>query len=258
MNVKERVQFLSDLFYIPDMKSFLLFFVLSIPGFVTAQENTIKLSNEVELIRINQSVYIHKTLTDSETYGRFTSNGVIYIRNEEALIADTPIDTSHAKLIINWLKDQNITIKAVVVNHHHHDALGSLSSFHKANILSYGFAKTSDLAIQNGLEPPTHLFSDSVTIVVGDSKVTAYFFGEGHTVDNIALWIPKEHTLFGGCLIKSVRAGKGNLEDANIGEWSNTVSRIKKYFDNIETVIPGHGIYGGTELLDYTIEMFSN
>ncbi len=240
------------------MKIFFLLFFFIIPSICIAQGNTINLSDDVELIKINDQVYIHKTLTDSEVYGRFYSNGLIYIQNNEALIADTPIDTSHANLIIQWLTDQNITIKALVVNHHHQDALGSLTSFHALDIPSYGHVETSELAIKNNLAPPTYTFTDSLNISTGNTFTTAYFFGEGHTSDNIVLWIPSERTLFGGCMIKSLGAGKGNLEDANVSEWSNTVSRIKMYFPDIQTVIPGHGNYGGTKLLDYTVKMFGN
>ena len=57
-------------------------------------------------------------------------------------------------------------------------------------------------------------------------------------------------------MIKSLNAGKGNLEDANIDERSNTVEKVKKQYADVKTVIPGHGKFGGIELLDYTIEMF--
>lgn len=258
MKENEKVPLVLDQFYINEMKVLLLLFIFLAPVKITAQEIIIKLSHEVELIKINEQTYIHKTLTDSETYGRFYSNGLIYIQNKEALIADTPIDTSHANLIIGWLTDQNIIVKAVVVNHHHQDALGSLTSFHALDIPSYGYVETSELAIKNLLEPPIHTFSDSVIINIGSTFATAYFFGEAHTSDNTILWIPDVNLLFGGCMIKSLGSGKGNLEDANISEWSNTVSRIKKKFPEIRIVIPGHGNYGSTELLDYTIQMFGN
>ena len=83
------------------------------------------------------------------------------------------------------------------------------------------------------------------------------FFGEGHTPDNVVAYLPTDQTLFGGCLIKSLGAGKGNLEDANVQDWSSTVTKIKKSYPNVRIVIPGHGNPGSQDLLDYTIEMFS-
>ncbi len=62
--------------------------------------------------------------------------------------------------------------------------------------------------------------------------------------------------MFGGCLIKESGAGKGNLEDANTTDWSLTVTKLKEKYPTTKTVIPGHGKSGGTELLDYTIQLF--
>ncbi|MEY4383942.1 MAG: Beta-lactamase, partial [Bacteroidota bacterium] len=67
-----------------------------------------------------------------------------------------------------------------------------------------------------------------------------------------------ENILFGGCLIKELKATKGYLGDANVGEWSNTVDRVKKYYPNVNIVIPGHGEIGGQELIDYTIKLFKS
>ena len=69
-------------------------------------------------------------------------------------------------------------------------------------------------------------------------------------------YFPEDNVLFGGCLIKSVGAGKGYLGDANTIAWPGTVHKIKLKYPKTEIVIPGHGKWGGTELLDYTIELF--
>ena len=57
-------------------------------------------------------------------------------------------------------------------------------------------------------------------------------------------------------MIKEIEATKGYLGDANVGDWSNTVLKIKKQYPNLKIVIPGHGAIGGSELLDYTIQLF--
>ena len=57
-------------------------------------------------------------------------------------------------------------------------------------------------------------------------------------------------------MIKSQGASKGNLEDANTAQWSQTVRNVKAKFPSVKKVIPGHGDSGGVELLDYTIELF--
>ena len=83
-----------------------------------------------------------------------------------------------------------------------------------------------------------------------------YYPGEAHTRDNIITWVPSERTIFGGCMVKSMNAGKGNLADANVNAWSDTVRKVKSLCPTATLVIPGHGDAGGTELLDFTIRLF--
>ena len=99
-------------------------------------------------------------------------------------------------------------------------------------------------------------FDTQMEIKIEDEFVYSTFYGEGHTRDNVVGYIPSEKALFGGCLIKSVNASKGFIGDANVSEWSNSVGRIKRELPDLKIVIPGHGEYGGVELLDYTIELF--
>ena len=73
---------------------------------------------------------------------------------------------------------------------------------------------------------------------------------------NVVSYFPKENILFGGCLIKELQATKGYLGDANVGEWSSTVEKVKQQYPNVKIVIPGHGKIGGKDLLDFTIKLF--
>lgn len=62
--------------------------------------------------------------------------------------------------------------------------------------------------------------------------------------------------MFGGCLVKTMNAGKGNLADANTASWSATVEQVKRAYPDVRFVIPGHGATGGVELLDFTARLF--
>lgn len=103
---------------------------------------------------------------------------------------------------------------------------------------------------------PQNSFDKEMKLSLDKSYVLVKFFGEGHTKDNVIAYYPDEKILFGGCLIKELGANKGNLADANVATWSNTVQAIKSTFKDIHQVIPGHGKHGTSELLDYTIRLF--
>jgi len=57
-------------------------------------------------------------------------------------------------------------------------------------------------------------------------------------------------------LIKSKDSkGLGSLSDAVVPDWDITISKLMKRYPDIRTVIPGHGDFGGTELLMHTIDL---
>ena len=182
---------------------------------------------------------------------------MIYIHGDKALIYDTPADNKASSELLNWLeKEQKKQIVAVIVTHFHVDCLGGLKTFHEQQIPSYGTYSTIELARVNTEIVPKNGFETKITFNVDGERAMAEYYGQGHTTDNIVGYIPAEKALFGGCLIKALKAKKGNLEDANTAEWAATVLNIKNTYPDLKIVIPGHGNDGGIELLDYTIELF--
>lgn len=214
-------------------------------------------TENLEVIQLSPKVFVHISYIDIPDYGKFACNGLIYVDKREAIVFDTPADDPTSVRLISWIENKlGAEVKAVVATHFHEDCLGGLAVFHSRNIPSYANALTIELAKRDNAEIPENGFQQSLELKVGNEKVANRFFGEGHTADNIVSYLPGEKILFGGCLIKEVGAGKGNLEDANINEWANTVKEIKKAYPGLKFVVPGHGKPGGAELLDYTIGMF--
>lgn len=159
--------------------------------------------------------------------------------------------------LIKWVNETlNCKINAIVPTHFHDDCLGGLKAFEDENIPSYAYFKTIEFAKQNNYETPKNSFEDSTVLKVGNQEVTVKFFGQGHTTDNVVGYFRSENIMFGGCLIKELNATKGYLGDANVAEWSNTVEKVKAAYPDVKIVVPGHGEYGDSQLLDYTIKLF--
>lgn len=214
-------------------------------------------TEKLEIQQVSAHVYLHTSFLNTEGFGNVPCNGMIVINHEEAIIFDTPSESPATIELINWVEDKlGYTIKAVVSTHFHADCLGGLEEFHKRGIPSFAHNATIAFATEKKLSIPTNGFEHLLELKVGDKSVIAEFVGEGHTKDNIIGYFPAENVLFGGCLIKEMGAGKGNLEDANTLAWPATVARLKEKYPKTEIVIPGHGQLGGTALLDYTIKLF--
>lgn len=215
-------------------------------------------SDALKIKPLNNNVFAHISYLQTNDFGKVECNGMVYFNQDEAVVFDTPSDDVTSKELIEWIeKEQKKKIVAVVVTHFHIDCWGGLNQFHNSNIMSYASQKTIAIMNEKGLELlPQHEFNNMIEIKVGDAFTQVKHFGAGHTIDNMIGYVPEEKALFGGCLVKSVNASKGNLEDADVSEWSTTVEKIKQEFPDLEIVIPGHGKSGGIELLDYTIQLF--
>ena len=215
-------------------------------------------SENLKISALTKNTFVHITYFDSQTFGKVACNGMIYTHGNEAVIFDTPSKNSDSEELINLIeKKWEKKITAVVINHFHVDCLGGLDIFHKKGIPSYANNLTIELAKNEGNSIPQNGFDDLLVLKTGDKNVVNKFIGEGHTSDNIVSYIPSEKVLFGGCMVKRLNAGKGNLADANLTEWPNTIKKVKQEFPALKYVIPGHGKSGGVELLDYTVELFS-
>ncbi len=219
-------------------------------------DSLIVLTDDVSLVKVTDKVYVHRSMLQTNDFGKVSCNGMLYIEDGEVAVVDTPTDLPQTEVLLSWLEDQELQVTSVIVNHFHADCLAGLSAFHGRNIPSYGNLQTQRLALADSVVAPLYTFTDSLIVKVGSGQIVSRFPGQAHTIDNTVSYVTSEQVLFGGCMMKSLKAGKGNLEDANVEQWSKTIEQVRLLFPDMEYVIPGHGRHGSTDLLDYTIEMF--
>lgn len=210
--------------------------------------------------KLSNHIYQHISFLDTEDFGKVDCNGMLVVNQNKAVVFDTPInDKSSIELIDFVIETLESDLVAIVPTHFHEDCIGGISAFEKHDIPIFASRQTIALLKMNGqnLTPAVTSFDNNFTLPIGNKKVYAQYFGEGHTKDNIIAYFPEGNTIFGGCLIKSSGAGKGYLGDANTLKWPETVGQIKEKYSKVEIVIPGHGKSGGAELFDYTIDLFN-
>lgn len=235
-----------------------LLFLLALTHCTSHKGSTVYSSETLKIIQLSEHSYIHVSYLQTKSLGKVACNGYLLLDAGEALVFDTPSDKESTKELLGWLentKSQKVT--GLVVNHFHVDAIGGITEFHQRGIPSFAHEITRAL-IHSPERKPQNTFADTLLLTVGHKNVANHFLGEAHTVDNIVSYVPEEQLIFGGCMIKTLDAGKGNLNDANVSQWSTTVGKVKSAFPKAKTVIPGHGPHGGPELLDYTIALFKN
>lgn len=222
-------------------------------------QNTLKVSDSITLTQVSPHTWVHTSLADIGSFGSVYSNGLVVISKGEALLLDTPVTDAQTESLVRFISDSmRAEVTQFMPNHWHDDCMGGLGYLHSQGIVSYANRMTVAEAEKHGLPVPDHGFAKSLTLKVGDIKVVCRYEGGGHTPDNTVAWIPSEKVLFGGCLVKDAKATWiGNTSDADMAAWPGTMKRVCKRYKKASFVVPGHGPWGGTELLTHTLELVS-
>lgn len=232
-------------------------------GFVTKQLNIskdkpIKINEDLEIFRLAPNCFLYTAWADMGQWGRVGSNGLVIVRDGKAFLIDSPSNESQM-VELAWWFDKNIDVKFVsfAPGHWHDDCVGGMAWLNRNGVKTYANRLTNQLLASKGLEQAKESFSDSLKLSVGNTDIELYYLGGGHSTDNIVAWIPSQKILFGGCMIKDMNAESiGNISDAApLDEWLQTIKRIDEKFDDVKYIIPGHGKYGGKELLKHTKEI---
>jgi len=232
---------------------------LTKPSIDSTHDSIVYQSENLILRRLSPHVYQHISYLNTHDFGKVECNGMVAVNGNQAVIFDTPANDSSSEELINYVtKNLQSNIIAVIPTHFHTDCVGGLKTFSEHHIPGYASFKTIEILKNKNNKYASVLkgFSDSLILNIGGENVYTEYVGEGHTKDNVVGYFPEDSVLFGGCLIKELGAGKGNLEDANVKAWPSTVLKLKEKYPQAKIVIPGHGKPGGTGLLDYTIALF--
>jgi len=214
----------------------------------------------VKVTPLTKRLYVH---TSYRTYQGtpFPANGLIARTRDGIVLVDTGWDvlgdSTNTRQLLDWI-DQNLhePVRFCIVTHYHDDRVAGISLLRKAGVRVISTALTAELAAREGYEKPEGWLPADTTLMVGRLPIRCYFAGEGHTSDNIVVWFPTERVLFGGCLVKSYAAfGLGNIANANLTAWPNTIRQLQRTFPNPRFVVPGHQEWDKTTSLEQTLRL---
>lgn len=214
-------------------------------------------SNFVQLTKINDNVWVHTTYYNDEG-NRILSNGLLVRTSKGLVLIDTAWTNEQTEELIKLTKEnfkQDIT--TAIITHAHMDKIGGIKTLLENKIDVKSTPLTAQLAEKSGYDKPNpSITSDDTVLEFGDTKLEVYFPGEGHTADNIVVWLPKDKILFGGCILKPLESKSiGNASDANMEAWPNSVENLINKFPDAEIVIPTHGDWGDKQILTHTLNL---
>jgi metallo-beta-lactamase class B len=237
------------------MKNFLLLLFLISIAFLNAEAgNGSKTSTKVT--KLTEGFYVH---TSYKLLGGkpFPSNGLIVDTKDGVVLIDTGWGEKPTKEILVWVETNlHKKVKLCIVSHSHDDRLGGISVLKKRNIRVISSKLTaSKIPNTTFLKPEGILLADT-TFTIGNVQIQTFYPGPGHTEDNITVWFPGQKVLFGGCFVKSTEAKDlGNIADANLKEWPNSLQKVIAKFPEVAFLIPGHQSWESTASLQHTLDL---
>ncbi|GAA4409310.1 BcII family subclass B1 metallo-beta-lactamase [Nibrella viscosa] len=237
----------------------LLFIAVLFSGFGLAQPPQ---KPKLVVTPLTDRVFVHTTYGIYQN-AAIPSNGLIINTSDGVVLVDTgwdtPKDTDNTRQLLQWVADNlHQPVRFCIATHFHDDRVGGISELQKAGVRVISTPLTAQKSVQEGYPSPDPILPADTTFTIGQVPIRCYFPGEGHTSDNIVVWLPSEQILHGGCFVKSVAAfGMGNVADANLNEWANSVRRVIREFSSAKVVVPGHEEWGDTKALEHTLHLLA-
>lgn len=230
----------------------LILFALSL----AAIEPLERINQNIGLTKLTTQVYLLQT--SYACNGNLDCNHLLILDQSDVVLVNTPARDSMTSVLLKSIETKfGKKVTRVIVSHFHDDSSGGLNETAKRGINSYSLDKTRDLLL------PEHklvdiVFSDSLTIQLQTTSLKLCFLGAGHSADNSLVWLPEEKILFGGCLLKSTDAKSiGNIADAEMKAWPETVRKVRQKFSQAKIVIPGHMAIGDTSIYSHTLKILA-
>jgi metallo-beta-lactamase class B len=232
-----------------------IFFIFLLT-FVAAHSNAqrIFINNDLQLIRLSPSAYIHVSYMNTE---RVPCNGMLLVDGNKAFLFDTPASDSITRILLDYIKNvMKLEVAGFVSNDWHKDSMGGLAVLKEKGIPSYAHEMTRDSARQKGLPVHDQGFRDSLALKLGNKDILCYYLGPAHTMDNIVVWFPSERILFANCMVKELKAADlGYTADGDIKAYPYTLRKVLAKFSQAKIVVPGHGAHGSLKLVKHTLAL---
>ncbi|MEI9963563.1 MAG: MBL fold metallo-hydrolase [Caulobacteraceae bacterium] len=206
-----------------------------------------RLSSTVWVARIAQGLWLHTTTWPVSRGFYYPANGLIMERPGGALMIDTTWSPDQADVLLDWSRRTlSAPISSAVATHFHLDRTGGIPALKRRGVSVLALPLTCQLARAHHLPVPAPIPG----LATGPQKFgpdcELYFPGGGHTRDNIVAWLPRQRTLFGGGLVRSITSiSLGDASDAAVSSWADSIRNVQARYPRPRMVVPAFGTIAG-------------
>ncbi|MDB5132502.1 MAG: fold metallo-hydrolase [Mucilaginibacter sp.] len=184
--------------------------------------------------------------------GMFAEQGgtIAWMINKEGIVvvdAEFPDPATH--LIAELKKQSDLPFEWLINTHHHGDHTGGNISFKGIvkNVAAHenSLANQKTVAIKQKTEEkqlyPDTTFTDKWKIKVGDERITAHYFGRGHTNGDAMIHFEHANIVHTGDLVFNRRYPfVDNSAGASVKHWAVALGQAQKQFNKDTLFVFGH------------------
>jgi len=222
-------------------------------------ETLIDAKNPIKITQLDDGVWMHTSYYTYPNHVKFPSNGLIVKEGHQLTLIDTAWGELQTVQLLKAIKLKiNLPVSKAIVTHAHSDRAAGVDVLEGSGVKVYSHPLTKRFTIENGSAVPNNtldaILEAGSSMEFGSLKV--FFPGAAHAMDNLMVWLPEKKVLFGGCAVRAMNStSAGNTVHGDIQSWSQVIKRVKEEYKNAMVVVPGHGDFGGVELLAHTEKM---
>lgn len=245
-------------------------------------QNEVVLNPELKITQLSRQVWL---VTHSFPWE--SNSLIVKASDKELVLIDTPYTNEATEQMLQFIDKEIIPTKiSAILTGFHIDNLGGTGCLLRHHIPVYGSDRTCSMIDERSsktqkqviswlkspeqdryrkvyaemkFENPDHVFpiQKGLLLKKGPMSFEVYFPGESHSPDNLTVYIKELKLLFGGCMIKSLESvDLGFTGDANMNEWPISVKKVQEKYADVRLVIPHHGKWGDSSLLQHTLDLF--
>lgn len=211
---------------------------------------------QLDIRQLYANFYVYTTYKPIQ--GRaFPSNSMYVLGDSGVVMIDTPWDSTQTQPLLDSIESRHHQkVIACIVTHAHDDRTAGLGLLKRKGIRTYSTLQSQQLGLAKGEQTAAFTFDAGACFYFGNIELHTFYPGEGHTADNIVVWFPHERILYGGCFVKSVESGGlGNIADANLQAWPQSIQKVMKQYPRIRFIIPGHQGWHSRKALRHTLKL---
>ena len=207
------------------------------------------------------AVWVHTTNYKLPGQSPISSNGLVVLDGEDVVLVDGAWGELATVALMEAVKAEvGKPVTKMVVTHHHADKVSGVDAAERAGVQVYTHPDTPALAARSGFPVPNTtvaaLKEPKSRAKIGGLEVT--YPGPAHAPENLVVYVPAAGVLYGGCAIRGAETTTlGNIEDANLTEWPQTLRFIRAVYKDAKIVVPGHGKGGDMSLPDHTLKLLA-